>query len=611
MRNEAERNTWVLSVSSLILLTLLTFLSLRSGGEILEVSQGRAYWPEQSSPQNIYHLDGEWFLLRDSSPDKTLQAVPASAWKKGIGNYTLQLRIPAEQEGKELELFIRNAGSSYRITINGKPIGSSGTYGETPETAVASAEPMVFTFLPRSGWNTITIDVSNFVHPRGGLWERVSISEAGTLTTAYSRSLAVQLLLFGNLLFIGVFHSIMALMYGRRSYFIYFAVGVICAAFGNIVRNSFSIYLLLPNIDYILVKKSQFILYYLAAAFFVRAWGYGLQNRKISAASQIFFSLSLVLTLLTLFLPLSAVYYIAAPFYPTLILMFFLMYFHRLRQIIRFSSRTALLWGLPRLIGDFLILFAAAHDSLDILIGSYSTQLIPLAIYVYAVLYTMVLAGNFIKALKRKETAKEEIINAADQERERLKSELHDHLGQLTLGIEYLAAAAIREKPGEKTLVKIRDSAVEIRRELYRIIDGLVPRRLEEVGLEQAVREMAEETRRTYVIDVSEHVDLRGSRRSSIVDHQIYSIVKESISNALQHAAPVRLQIAVTRAHGNIKAVIRNDGVSVRHAIRSRVKGHGLDIMRYRTTSLGGTFQAGVEEAEWFTVTAEIPEEQQ
>jgi signal transduction histidine kinase len=79
----------------------------------------------------------------------------------------------------------------------------------------------------------------------------------------------------------------------------------------------------------------------------------------------------------------------------------------------------------------------------------------------------------------------------------------------------------------------------------------------------------------------------------------VYRIVLEALPNAAKHApgAPVTVRVAV------------GAGVAIRVASAGRPQsgtGLGLDGMRERAETLGGTLRAGAEEPGW-VVAAELP----
>jgi signal transduction histidine kinase len=79
----------------------------------------------------------------------------------------------------------------------------------------------------------------------------------------------------------------------------------------------------------------------------------------------------------------------------------------------------------------------------------------------------------------------------------------------------------------------------------------------------------------------------------------VYRIVQEALTNAAKHApgAPVTVRVAV------------GPSVAIRVASAGRPRsgtGLGLDGMRERAETLGGTLRAGAEEPGW-VVAAELP----
>ncbi len=602
-----EKKAWITTAIGLLIFLPLGMIPFSSMYKEISVAGGTAAWPDFSEVHAHYSLNGEWLLFPDNSKEGVLQEVPAVAWERGTGMYTLELYFPESAAGIPMEMYSRNIGSSGDVLFNGELIGSFGVYGESSEEAVPSAQSKVLLFTPEAGWNTIDILVSNFTHPRAGLWERIIVSRSPILSLKLQRRQAFSLLMFGNLLFIALFHLIMALLNKQRDYFAFFSGGVLFAALGNIVQAPYAVYLLLPDIDYILLKRSQFFLYYLAAAFIFKAFQREQKPMKISVFFDLFMAFCLVLVLLTALLPFSTAYSMSAPFYPLAVAVSFIMVGYRFKLLFSYTSHGSLQWAVPRLIGDFILIFGIIHDAHATLTGRYDVITMPLAIYAYSVLYTLLLAASFVKALKRNERAKQEIILSADRERQRLRSDIHDGVGQLTHGLEYLAAGALQKYPGQAELIKIRDAAKEINLDIRRILNGLSPAVLEHAGLEGAITELADEIRLNGKTTVTVEMDTAADVGSSQIGLQIYYIVKESISNALRHADPDIIRIVLDRTDSRIRVFVENDGVPTRPKADLCRRGHGIDIIRYRVNLLEGVLYAGSQGGGKFCVAAEIP----
>ena len=186
-------------------------------------------------------------------------------------------------------------------------------------------------------------------------------------------------------------------------------------------------------------------------------------------------------------------------------------------------------------------------------------------------------------------------ISAVEEERRRLRRELHDGLGPRLSGVAFTSDAArnlIRADPdaAEEMLTQLRADTVTAIEEIRRMVYAMRPPALDELGLVPALRQQAMGLRNregeTVAVDVSAPDDLPDL--PAAVEVAAYRIVVEALANVARHSdspsASVRLEPAMDGLH-----------VEVRDAGRSGAwrPGVGLSSMRERAAELGGTLAAG------------------
>jgi signal transduction histidine kinase len=184
--------------------------------------------------------------------------------------------------------------------------------------------------------------------------------------------------------------------------------------------------------------------------------------------------------------------------------------------------------------------------------------------------------------------SRERIVTAREEERRRLRNDLHDGLGpQLTgiaLGLDLVAERC------EDVAPAAAESAEMLRRELgdaiadvRRLVDGLRPPRLDEVGLGGALREMAARSERsgmTITVDVPElTADLPAA-----VEVAAYRIGTEALNNVVRHAAASSC-ILTLRVGAELVLSVVDDGRGIDQASA----GVGMTSMCERAEEVGGT----------------------
>ncbi|MFD9698490.1 sensor histidine kinase [Lentzea sp. NPDC059081] len=210
-------------------------------------------------------------------------------------------------------------------------------------------------------------------------------------------------------------------------------------------------------------------------------------------------------------------------------------------------------------------------------------------------------AAQSIKLTADLQLARERLVRAREEERLRLRRDLHDGVGPALVGIR-LQLRALRRSLGDvldPVLGDVDTTAVEVRR----LVDGLRPPILDQ-GLALAVRDEAARFNGELRVEVNaEQID----GLSAAVEVAAYRIVAEALTNTARHSGATTCAITV-RTDGDLVVEIVDDGCGV--AVDSK-PGVGLDSMRERCAELGGSCTVGPAEPHGTRVVARIPLEAQ
>jgi signal transduction histidine kinase len=205
--------------------------------------------------------------------------------------------------------------------------------------------------------------------------------------------------------------------------------------------------------------------------------------------------------------------------------------------------------------------------------------------------------------------SRERIVTAREEERRRLRRDLHDGLGPrlagLTLRIE-TARDQLAHDPGADELLgdlsrRMEEAVTDIRRLVY----GLRPPALDDFGLAGAIRQTAasyDTSGLAFDVDVPEHLP----PLPAAAEVAAFRIVQEAITNVVRHAAARSAGIAlrVDDTAGMLTIVVEDDGRGLAQAPRSGV---GLQSMRERAEELGGTLAIESRPGGGTIVRAELP----
>jgi signal transduction histidine kinase len=187
-------------------------------------------------------------------------------------------------------------------------------------------------------------------------------------------------------------------------------------------------------------------------------------------------------------------------------------------------------------------------------------------------------------------------VAAREEERRRLRRDLHDGLGPTLTAVTLKADAArslLAAAPdqADSLLAELRGDAKQAIGDLRRVIYDLRPASLDELGLLGALSEQVDRFRRQE-LSVTLQAPPALPALPAAVEVAAYRIVTEALANVARHAHASRATVTVSVDDGFCLDV-QDDGTA------STVNGHGwrpgmgMQSMAERAAEVGGTLQAG------------------
>lgn len=184
--------------------------------------------------------------------------------------------------------------------------------------------------------------------------------------------------------------------------------------------------------------------------------------------------------------------------------------------------------------------------------------------------------------------ARERLVTAREEERRRLRRDLHDGLGPTLASLTLMAEAAgnlLSRDPlaAAELLQELKDEAKAATAEIRRVVYELRPPALDELGLVAAIREQADQYRRAG-LQVSILAPESLPPLPAAVEVAAYRIVQESMTNVVRHAGARTCTVRLKVENG-LHVEIADDG----RGLNGRMPGVGLASMRERAAELGGS----------------------
>ncbi|MBS1907063.1 MAG: hypothetical protein JST33_10970 [Actinobacteria bacterium] len=194
-----------------------------------------------------------------------------------------------------------------------------------------------------------------------------------------------------------------------------------------------------------------------------------------------------------------------------------------------------------------------------------------------------------VRALQEARDAQRALVTAREEERRRLRRELHDDLGPALSGLA-LGAAALAKRAA-RTDAALAEAAAELQVDISDAVErsrqishGLRPPVLDDRGLASALRDRLGDAR-----DVLLEIGDLGALPAA-VDLAALRIVQEAVTNARRHAAADECRVRVHKDGSGLRVEVVDDGVGIPRVVAA---GMGLRSIRERAAELGGRARVG------------------
>jgi signal transduction histidine kinase len=211
--------------------------------------------------------------------------------------------------------------------------------------------------------------------------------------------------------------------------------------------------------------------------------------------------------------------------------------------------------------------------------------------------------------------SRERLVTAREEERRRLRRDLHDGLGpalaSLTLKLDAARNLLARNPTAaDRLLVELKGQSQTAIADIRRLVYALRPPTLDELGLVSALREQA------LTIGDQRHLANGGNLQVLVeapeslppqpaaVEVAAYRIIMEALTNVTRHAGAGCCRISLTPLDNELWIEVVDDGLGL--PLEPRL-GVGLNSMRERAEELGGSCHIEPGPAGGTRVTARLP----
>jgi len=228
--------------------------------------------------------------------------------------------------------------------------------------------------------------------------------------------------------------------------------------------------------------------------------------------------------------------------------------------------------------------------------------------------------ARILDSLKKQQLRVEQLLTqtvlAQEEERKRISVDLHDSVAQWLVAASYRAQACSQVLSGDDNdkahgeLADMESTITKSLNELRRVMIGLRPPALDELGLTHALRQSLEDLKADGLACKFSEVGTP-PRLPSSMEIAVYRVVQEALTNIRKHANATKVNLYIQFQEDKLLVEVRDNGkgFGISQTQDSAISvGHmGLLGMKQRAEMLGGDIRIKTGQGTGTTITLSLP----
>ena len=566
-------------------------------------------------------LDGEWefywsqllepgdFLGSDGAGDAGRINLPR-AWNgykvedrklAGDGYATFRLKVKNSVRDTDLALGVPIMCTAYKLWANGDLLAENGRVGRSYRGMVPQYRPQVVSLM-KEGDLELIVQVSNYMHRKGGIWESIKIGTEEQIQGRRDRRMAFQLFLFGGFLALGMHYIGLFVVRRKEPYALYFALACLLMGLRVLLVGEIFLVQMFPNFNWAWELKLEYLTYYLGMLVLFLLLQALFPDEVSPFVRRITEVLSLGYSGLVLFAP-ARIYTHTLTSYQlyTLFLVFYFIYVLLVAgRNQRESARFMLAGGV----------FYCASIVYDIFFANFRTlaigHLAPLGLFIFLLAKHMALMDRLATSFYRLEDLSQRLL-AADKLKDEFLADISHELrtplsGILGIAESILAGASDPLTEDQKSNVSLIVAGsrrlsvlVEDIMDFCRLKNKDIVLELAPVNLHSVVELVLEiccPLIRGKTLELKNQVP-EDTPPVQADENRLQQILYNLINNAIKFTPSGSVTVSAHQQKDFIKVVVADtsDGVSVAHwkdtFLPSSRRADDYDLPRYKGTGLG------------------------
>ena len=157
------------------------------------------------------------------------------------------------------------------------------------------------------------------------------------------------------------------------------------------------------------------------------------------------------------------------------------------------------------------------------------------------------------------------LVEAQEEERQRLARELHDEVGQMLTGVKLNLAMLKDSLPedaaeAQELIAETRSLVDTTMTGVRRLATAIRPAALDDLGLIPALRSHIAHFAERTGLEVTANLDAGGQRLLRPIETALYRIIQEATTNIIRHAGAQRVQLVLRIEDGTVYGCVADDG---------------------------------------------------
>jgi signal transduction histidine kinase len=199
------------------------------------------------------------------------------------------------------------------------------------------------------------------------------------------------------------------------------------------------------------------------------------------------------------------------------------------------------------------------------------------------------------KSLNRVREFARRLVNAQEDERERIAKEMHDDLGNRVALLSFSVQGLIKRRRVQglpaNELSDVLNKITELSRTLSQLSHCLHPHLLKDCGIGGALKELCDEFARSTSIPIASTIPeefLQISEESGLC---LFRVTQECLHNIAKHSEAARATVVLERMPNHVRLIVADNGCGFVPSVAWKKAGLGLTSMKERVLCVRGQLE--------------------